>query len=83
MILVEKGREKDVTDIERLITNYHASEGMKPRADRISWAVNLALRNRFPSILLVAREGNSVLGIALATYSPSSELGRVLMVNDF
>lgn len=74
---------RDTTDIQRLISKYHTSEGIKPRPDRIAWAVRLALQNRFPSILLVARQGKAVVGVALATYSPSAELGRVLMVNDF
>jgi len=32
---------------------------------------------------LVAREKRVVVGVALAVYTPSAELGRVLVVNDF
>lgn len=70
-------------EIERLISEYHVSEGITPNPERIEWAVSLALRNQFPSVLLVARDGARIVGVALATYSPSAELGRVLMVNDF
>lgn len=83
MVLIERANPKDRADIERLIFNYHASEGAKPRTARISWAVDQILRNRFPGILLVGREKGRVVGVALAVYSPSAELGRVLVVNDF
>lgn len=83
MISVERGHISDSPTIERLISEYHASEGIVPRPDRISWAVSLSLRNQFPSILLVARGDGRLIGVVLATYSPSAELGRVLMVNDF
>lgn len=83
MMSVERGRVSDSPTIERLISEYHASEGIVPRPERIYWAVNLSLRNQFPSILLVAREDDRLVAVVLATYSPSAELGRVLMVNDF
>ena len=83
MISVEHGRVSDSAIIERLISEYHTSEGIVPRPERISWAVSLCLRNQFPGLLLVAREGRRLIGVALATYSSSAELGRVLMVNDF
>ena len=31
----------------------------------------------------MAREEGKIVGVALATYSPSAELGRVLDINDF
>ncbi len=83
MVLVERAAPPDRPDVERLIAAYHASEGLKPRPERISWAVDQVLRNRFPGVLLVAREKRVVVGIALAVYSPSAELGRVLVLNDF
>lgn len=83
MVLVERAAPPDRPDAERLISAYHASEGLKPRPERISWAVDQVLRNRFPGLLLVAREKRVVVGVALAVYSPSAELGRVLVVNDF
>ena len=82
MISVERGHVSDSASIERLISEYHTSEGMVPRPERISWAVSLSLRNQFPSVLLVAHEDDRLVGVLLATYSPSAELGRVLMVND-
>ena len=83
MIVVERPHMADRADIERLISEYHVSEGLTPQADRIEWAVSLALRNQFPGILLIARDETKIVGVALGTYSPSAELGRVLMVNDF
>jgi ribosomal protein S18 acetylase RimI-like enzyme len=32
---------------------------------------------------LVARESDTIVGVALAVYTPSAELGRVMTVNDF
>jgi GNAT superfamily N-acetyltransferase len=83
MVLVERAAPPDRPDVERLIAAYHASEGLKPHPERIAWAVDQVLRNRFPGVLLVAREKRAVVGVALAVYEPSAELGRVLVVNDF
>ena len=83
MVLVERANPTDRADVERLIAAYHASEGAKPRPERISWAVEQVLKNRFPGVLIVGREKKAVVGVALAVYSPSAELGRVLVVNDF
>ncbi len=83
MILVEPANSKDRIEVERSIAAYHASEGVKPNPERISWAVDQCLRNLFPGVLLVARQEKAVVGVALAVYSPSAELGRVLIVNDF
>ncbi len=83
MVLVERAAPPDRPDVERLIAAYHASEGVKPRPDRISWAVEQILRNRVGGLLLVAREKRAVVGVALAVYQPSAELGRVLVLNDF
>ncbi len=83
MVLVERAAPPDRPDAERLITAYHAAEGVRPRPERISWAVDQILRNRVGGLLLVAREKRIVVGVALAVYTPSAELGRVLAVNDF
>jgi len=83
MVLVERATPADRAEAERLIAAYHASEGGTPKPERISWAVEQAIKNRFPSVLLVARDRRAVVGVALAVYSPSAELGRVLVVNDF
>lgn len=83
MILIESAGSKDRADVERLIAAYHASEGLKPNLDRISWAVGQRLRKLFPGLLLVARQEKAVVGVVLAVYTPSAELGRVLVVNDF
>src|SRR5256712_6256604 len=83
MVLVERATVADRADIERLITAYVTSEGGKPKPERISWAVEQVLKSRFPGALFVAREKKSIVGVALAVYSPSAELGRVLVVNDF
>ncbi len=83
MVLVERAAPPDRLDVERLISAYHASEGVKPRPERITWAVDQILRNRVGGLLLVAREKRVVVGVALAVYQPSAELGRLLVVNDF
>ena len=83
MVLVERAAPPDRLDVERLIAAYHASEGLKPRLERISWAVEQILRNRVGGVLLVSREKRAVVGVALAVYQPSAELGRVLVLNDF
>ena len=83
MPLVERATPADREAVERLIAAYIASEGGKPKAERISWAVEQVLKNRFPGALFVAREKRAVVGVVLAVYSPSAELGRVLVVNDF
>lgn len=83
MALVDRAIPPDRLDVERLIAAYHTSEGVKPRPERITWAVDQILRNRSPGVLLVAREKRVIVGVALAVYEPSAELGRVLVVNDF
>ena len=83
MVLVERAAPPDRPDVERLIAAYHASEGVRPRPERISWAVDQILRNRVGGLLLVAREKRVVVGVALAVYQTSAELGRLLVVNDF
>lgn len=83
MVLIERAAPPDRLDVERLIAAYHTSEGVKPRPERISWAVEQLMRNRFPGVLLVAREKKAVVGVASAVYQPSAELGRLLVVNDF
>ena len=83
MALIERAVPPDRLDVERLIAAYHTSEGVRPRPERISWAVDQVLRNRVGGLCLVAREKRAVVGVALAVYEPSAELGRVLVVNDF
>lgn len=83
MALIERAAPPDRPEVEHLIAAYIESEGSKVRGERVSWAVDQVLRNRFPGVLLVAREKKLVVGVALAVYQPSAELGRVLVVNDF
>lgn len=80
---IERATQADRAAVELLIEAYHKSEGMTPRRDRISYAVEQQLKQRFGGLLLVAREKSSIVGVALCTYQPSSELGRVLVVQDF
>ena len=82
MVLVDRAVPPDRAGVERLIAAYHASEGLRPKPARIAWAVEQQIRNRFPGLLLVARDEHAVVGVVLAVYSPSAELGRVLVVND-
>ena len=83
MVLVERAVPKERAEIERLVAELHAEEGMTVRRERISWAVDQQVRNRFPGLVLVARETEALVGVVLAAYVPSAELGRVLVVQDF
>lgn len=83
MALIERANPTDRAEVERLIAAYHTSEGVKPKPERISWAVEQLMKNRFPGVVLVAREKKGVVGVALAVYAPSAELGRVLVIQDF
>ncbi len=83
MVVVERATPSDRTEVEYLVAAYHASEGVAPQPGHIAWAVEQQLMGRFPGVLLIAREGASAVGVALAAYQPSAELGRILQVNDF
>jgi len=83
MVLVDRANPTDRADVERFLAAYHVSEGLKPKPEKITWAVEQQLRNRFPGLLLVAREKKAMVGVVLAVYVPSSEHGRVLLVHDF
>ena len=83
MALVERAVPKERAEIERLVAELHAEEGMPVRRERISWAVDQQVRNRFPGLVLVAREKGALVGVVLAACVPSAELGRVLVVQDF
>lgn len=83
MVLVERAVPPDRLDVERLIAAYYVSEGVKPKPERVTWAVDQLLKNRFPGVILVAREKRTMLGVALAVYQPSAELGRMLVIQDF
>lgn len=80
---VERASQADREAVQTLIEGLHKSEGMTPRRDRIAYAVEQQLKQRFPGLLLVAREKSAILGLALCVYEPSAELGRVLVVQDF
>ena len=83
MALVDRATPVDREAVERLIAAYIAAEGLRSKAERVSWAVEQVIKNRFPGVILVAKEKSAVVGVALAVYTPSAELGRVLTVNDF
>lgn len=83
MIVVDRATISDRAEVERLVAAYHASEGVAPKPERIAWAVEQQLLDRFPGLLLVARDNQEIVGVALAVYQPSAELGRILQVNDF
>src|SRR5207249_10715321 len=83
MALVERANPTDRLDVERLIAAYLTSEGVKPRTERITCAVEQVMRNRVGGILPVAREKRAVVGLALAVHPPSAQEGPLLVVNDF
>src|SRR5438132_10102818 len=82
MALVERANPTDRADVERLIAAYHTSEGVKPKPERISYAVFCLKKKKFPAVLIVAREKKALVGVALAVYAPSAELGRVRGIPD-
>jgi GNAT superfamily N-acetyltransferase len=83
IVTVELAGLSDRREAQKLIAEYHASEGLTPIEERISWAVDQQLSGEAPGLLLVAREKEMMVGVALAVYTPSAELGRVITVNDF
>jgi len=83
MVTIGRGTLADRPEIERLIAEYHSSEGLTPIKERIAWAVEQQLGGQSPGLLLVARDNDTILGVTLAVYTPSAELGRVMTVNDF
>ena len=83
MVTVGRANLPDREEIEKLIAEYHSSEGLMPIKERIAWAVDQQLRGESPGLLLVARDKDTIVGVALAVYTPSAELGRVMIVNDF
>jgi GNAT superfamily N-acetyltransferase len=83
MLTVDRADLSEHEDIKRLIAEYHASEGITPIKERIAWVVDQQLRHQAEGLLLVARDKDTIVGVALAVYTPSAELGRVMTVNDF
>jgi len=83
IVAVDQASLSDRKEVEKLIAEYHASERITPIKERISWAVDQNLLGESPGLLLVAREKDMIVGVALAVYTPSAELGRVMTVNDF
>ncbi len=83
MVSVGRAEPSDREEVEKLIAAYHSSEGLVPTRERIAWVVDQLLRDLFPGLLLVARDGDTIVGVALAVYLPSAELGRVMNVHDF
>ncbi len=83
MVTIGQANLSDRKEIQELIAEYHSSEGLTPIKERIAWALDQQLRGRSPGLLLVARNEDTMVGVALAVYTPSAELGRVMTVNDF
>src|SRR3989441_2273780 len=81
IVAVDQASLSDRKEVEKLIAEYHASERITPIKERISWAVDQNLLGESPGLLLVAREKDMIVGVAVCT--PSAELGRVMTVNDF
>jgi GNAT superfamily N-acetyltransferase len=83
MTIIDHSNSSEREEVEKLIAEYHTSEGITPIKQRIAWAVDQHLRGQSPGLLLVARDKDTMVGVALAVYTPSAELGRVMTVNDF
>ena len=83
MIPIKRATGTDRAEIERLIAEYHASEHVVPKPERIAWTVRQVLRKRSAGILLVAHEKKAIRGVALGTFQPSAESGLTLTIHDF
>jgi GNAT superfamily N-acetyltransferase len=83
MVLIKRATATDRAEIERLIAEYHASEHVLPKPEKIAWAVRQILRKRSVGILLVAHERKAIRGVAIGTFQPSAELGLTLTIHDF
>jgi ribosomal protein S18 acetylase RimI-like enzyme len=83
MVQIKRATGADRAKIEQLIAEYHASEHVVPRPERIAWAVRQVLRKSSIGILLVAHEKKTIRGVALGTFQPSAELGLTLTIHDF
>jgi len=78
IVTIDRAGLSDRREIEKLIAEYHSSESLTPIRERISWAIDQQLSGESPGLLLVAREENMTVRVALAVYTPSAELGRSL-----
>src|SRR2546428_10518267 len=83
MVTISRANLSNREEIEKLIAEYHASEGITAIKERIAWAVDQQLRGQFPDLLLVALDKKTIVGVTLAVYTSSSELVRVMTVYDF
>jgi ribosomal protein S18 acetylase RimI-like enzyme len=83
VIPIKRATGADRAEIERLIAEYHASEHIVPKPERIAWTVRQVLRKRSTGILLVAHEKKAIRGVALGTFQPSAESGLTLTIHDF
>jgi GNAT superfamily N-acetyltransferase len=83
IVTIDLASLSDREEIEKLIADYHTSEGIRPSREKIAWAVDQHFQGKSPGLLLVAKDNYMILGLALAVYTPSAELGRVITVNDF
>ncbi len=77
MVTIAQGSLSDRQEVERLIAEYHSSEGLTPIKERIAWAVDQQLHGQSLGRLLVAREKGAIVGVALVVYTPSAELGSL------
>jgi GNAT superfamily N-acetyltransferase len=73
----------DREEIRKLVAEYHFSEHLTPNNERMGWTLGVILTSQFPGIVILAREYDTIVGVALAVYLPSAELGRVLSLHDF
>jgi GNAT superfamily N-acetyltransferase len=83
MVSISRANLSDREETEKIIAEYHASEGLVPNHEKISAVVDQLLHGLFPGLLLVARDEGTIVGVALAVYLPSTELGRIMNVHDF
>lgn len=83
MVHIERPPLIDRIEVEQIIAAYHTFEGLKPSHEKIARTVDQLLRSESCGVILVAREKTMIVGVAVAFYLTSAELGRTLIIQDF
>jgi GNAT superfamily N-acetyltransferase len=83
VVQVEHALPRDQVALERLIAAYHVSEGCSPRPERLREGIRQVLEKRVEGTILVGRQNEAIVGVVLGVCLLSTEVGRVLMIQDF
>ncbi len=82
MVLVRRATPSDRMEVRRLITDYHASEHLRPDPKKVSQAMEQLLRSKRSGVLLVACKNEAIIGVAVASGLTSTEAGNMLIIHD-